>query len=233
MASAPAQSAAPRVRRRRPREADRAAELKSVRSISCPEKELSSTTTSAMRRKTSPAHWRCAGPDRVRVGGGIRQLTNIDTRIFRRPQSTSHELYGGNGNQISAKSDRGGYQLAILTKNGQGAARLDAHRHPDRTLSHSALTIPKSASEEKMCRMSISISRSTRHCGRRMGYRVYVNGDGLDVNANDRSGAGAIYLEFNPGAAPASRVSARAGRESAPELRHRNRGQRQVRHPRD
>jgi outer membrane protein OmpA-like peptidoglycan-associated protein len=226
MASAPAQSAAAASQASpAPGSGSAQPELKSVKIDFVPgERTVFYDDFSDAAEDEPPPHWRVRGdPIELRVGGGIRQLTNIGHSNFSStaidfPTSFTVEMEI----KYPAKSESWpGTNWQFLTKNGQGAARLMLIAHPDsHTLSFSANDSKERLGGKDVPNVDFNQPIHAALWSQNGRYRVYVNGERvLDVNATTVPAPGQIYLEFNPGAAPAE-VGIRRVRvaESAPDF---------------
>jgi outer membrane protein OmpA-like peptidoglycan-associated protein len=171
-----------------------------------------------------PPHWKVRGdPVELRVGGGIRQLTNIGHSNFTSAPiafPTSFTLELDIKFPIKAESWAGA-TWDLETKEGRGAARLALTAH----VAENVLNFNADDSKDRLggkdvpnidFNQPVHVALWSQN-GR---FRVYVNGERvLDVNATTVPTPNEIYAEFNPGA-PATEVGIRRVRvaESAPDF---------------
>lgn len=171
-----------------------------------------------------PPHWKVRGdPVELRVGGGIRQLTNIGHSNFTSapiafPSSFTVEL----DIKFPIKAESwAGASWDLETKEGRGAARLAITAHPDsRMVSFVADDSKDRLGGKDVPNIDFNQPVHAALWSQNGRFRVYINGERvLDVNATTVSTPGQIYVEFNPGA-PATEVGIRRVRvaESAPDF---------------
>jgi outer membrane protein OmpA-like peptidoglycan-associated protein len=200
-------------------------ELKSVKIDFVPgEKTVFYDDFSDAAEDEPPPHWKVRGdPIELRVGGGIRQLTNIGhSNLTSAPIDFPASFTVEMEIKFPTKSESWpGTTWVFQTKDGQGAARLMLISHPDsHTVTFAADDSKDRLGGKDVPNIDFNQPIHAALWSQNGRFRVYVNGERvLDVNATTVPPPSEIYLEFNPGAAPAE-VGIRRVRvaESAPDF---------------
>jgi outer membrane protein OmpA-like peptidoglycan-associated protein len=155
-----------------------------------------------------PPHWMVRGdPIELRVGGGIRQLTNIShSTLTSAPIAFPASFTFEAEIKFPTQSDTvPGIQWDFQTKNGQGAASLHVFIHPgDRTLSFTASDSKDQIGGKDYSNFDFTQPVQLALWSQQGRFRVYINGErALDVNQTTVPTPNHIFVTFNPGGAPA------------------------------